>query len=53
MAVSQPTDEENEEDEAPYVYTGGVPSVGLAGGRAARSRSPLVCFECVFTSFCW
>uniref|UniRef100_A0A0D3CMP8 Coiled-coil domain-containing protein SCD2 n=1 Tax=Brassica oleracea var. oleracea TaxID=109376 RepID=A0A0D3CMP8_BRAOL len=41
MAVSQPTDEENEEDEAPYVYTGGVPSVGLAGGRAARSRSPL------------
>ncbi|KAF2545274.1 hypothetical protein F2Q70_00023992 [Brassica cretica] len=41
MAVSQPTDEENEDDEAPYVYTGGVPSVGLAGGRAARSRSPL------------
>ncbi|CAN7051819.1 unnamed protein product [Brassica oleracea var. botrytis] len=41
MAVSQPTDEENEDDEAPYVYTCGVPSVGLAGGRAARSRSPL------------
>lgn len=41
MAV-QPTDEENEDDET--VYTSGVPSVGLAGGRAARSRSPLVCF---------
>lgn len=42
MAVSQTTDEENEDDETPFVYTSGVPSVGLAGGRAARSRSPLV-----------
>lgn len=42
MAVSQPADDENEDDEAPYVYTSGIPSVGLAGGRAARSRSPLV-----------
>ncbi|KAF8107677.1 hypothetical protein N665_0118s0043 [Sinapis alba] len=41
MAVSQTTDEENEDDETPFVYTSGVPSVGLAGGRAARSRSPL------------
>ncbi|XP_056842055.1 coiled-coil domain-containing protein SCD2 [Raphanus sativus] len=38
MAVSQPADEENEDDETPYA---GVPSVGLAGGRAARPRSPL------------
>lgn len=48
MAVSQPADEENEDDETPYA---GVPSVGLAGGRAARPRSPLVCFQCVLTSF--
>ncbi|CAH8306120.1 unnamed protein product [Eruca vesicaria subsp. sativa] len=41
MAVSQLNDEENEDDETPYTYTGGVPSVGLAGGRSARSRSPL------------
>lgn len=42
MAVHQPADEDNEDDETPYVYTSGIPSVGLAGGRAARSRSPLV-----------
>lgn len=42
MAVPQPTDDENEDDEVPYAYTSGIPSVGLAGGRGARSRSPLV-----------
>ncbi|XP_010421737.1 PREDICTED: coiled-coil domain-containing protein SCD2-like isoform X2 [Camelina sativa] len=41
MPVHQPADDDNEDDETPYVYTSGIPSVGLAGGRAARSRSPL------------
>ncbi|KAL1211672.1 Coiled-coil domain-containing protein SCD2 [Cardamine amara subsp. amara] len=41
MAVHQPPDEDNDDDDTPYVYTRGIPSVGLAGGRAARSRSPL------------
>ncbi|VVA96516.1 unnamed protein product [Arabis nemorensis] len=41
MAIPQPTDDENEDDEVPYAYTSGIPSVGLAGGRGARSRSPL------------
>ncbi|CAN8260401.1 unnamed protein product [Cochlearia groenlandica] len=41
MALHQPADEENEDDETPHVYTSGIPSVGLAGGRSARSRSPL------------
>lgn len=42
MAAHQPVDEDNEDDETPYVYTSGIPSVGLPGGRGARSRSPLV-----------
>ncbi|CAL9219643.1 unnamed protein product [Arabidopsis halleri] len=41
MAAHQPVDEDNEDDETPYVYTSGIPSVGLPGGRGARSRSPL------------
>ncbi|XP_010464000.1 PREDICTED: coiled-coil domain-containing protein SCD2-like isoform X2 [Camelina sativa] len=41
VAVHQPADDDNEDDETPYVYTSGIPSVGLAGGRGARSRSPL------------
>jgi len=42
MAAHQRADEDNEDDETPYVYTSSIPSVGLPGGRAARSRSPLV-----------
>ncbi|XP_023642423.1 coiled-coil domain-containing protein SCD2 isoform X2 [Capsella rubella] len=41
MAIHQPADDDNEDDDTPYVYTSGIPSVGLASGRAARSRSPL------------
>ncbi|CAB77988.1 hypothetical protein [Arabidopsis thaliana] len=41
MAAHQRADEDNEDDETPYVYTSSIPSVGLPGGRAARSRSPL------------
>ncbi|KAG7619811.1 hypothetical protein ISN44_As04g008180 [Arabidopsis suecica] len=41
MAAHQRADEDNEDDDTPYVYTSSIPSVGLPGGRAARSRSPL------------
>ncbi|CAA7020312.1 unnamed protein product [Microthlaspi erraticum] len=42
MAVNIAADEENEDDESTNAYTSGIPSVGLAGGRSTRSRSPLL-----------
>ncbi|XP_010546642.1 PREDICTED: coiled-coil domain-containing protein SCD2-like isoform X2 [Tarenaya hassleriana] len=39
--VQQPGDEENEDDDILDDYSSGIPVVGLAGGRTARTRSPV------------
>lgn len=49
VMATQPADDEEDEDEL-YDFNSGVPSagLGLAGGRQARSRSPMVRASCKF-----
>lgn len=44
VMATQSADEDEEEDDLLYDFNSGVPSagIGLAGGRQARNRSPLV-----------